>query len=105
MDYAPFRPQIRTARDTPTREPQTRTGMTVVHVDMICEIRRKMLFSLKGDIPIALADALDRKIKYEDAALRALLGADEKKAEINARVSVDLRSEYFIQKALDTNLL
>lgn len=100
MDYTPFRPQI-----LETREMQTHTGMTVAHVDIIYEIRRKMLFSLKGDIPIALADALDKKIKYEDAALRTLLGADEKKAEINAHVNLGLRNEYFIQKSLDANLL
>ena len=89
----------------PTRDTQRHTGMTLAHVDTIYEIRRKMLFSLKGDIPIALADALDQKIKYEDAALRTMLGADEKKTEINARVGADLRSEYFIQKSLDANLL
>lgn len=92
-------------RNTPTREIQTHAGMTLAHVDTIYEIRRKMLFSLKGDIPIALADALDRKIKHEDAALRTMLGADEKKAEINAHLSLGLRDEYFIQKSLDANLL
>ena len=82
MNYGAFRPQILETRDAPAREIQTHSGMTLAHVDTIYEIRRKMLFSLKGDIPIALADALDKKIKHEDAALRTLLGADEKKAEI-----------------------
>jgi len=74
-------------------------------VDAIYEIRRKMLFSLKGDIPTALTDVLNQKTKYEDASLRRMLGADEKKAEIHAQASLDLRSEYFIQKSLDANLL
>ncbi|OGG51538.1 hypothetical protein A2704_00775 [Candidatus Kaiserbacteria bacterium RIFCSPHIGHO2_01_FULL_54_36b] len=105
MNYTPFRSQIPETHDAPMREPQTHSSMTLAHVDIICEIRRKMLFSLKGDIPTALADMLDKKIKHEDAALRTLLGADEKKAEMNAQMSVDLRSEYFIQKSLDANLL
>ncbi len=105
MDYTTFRPSIHKNHDAVTREMQLHMGMTLAHVDIIHEIRQKMLFSLRGDIPIALADALDAKIKHEDAALRTMLGVDEKKAEINAQANMGLRSEYFIQKPLDANLL
>lgn len=105
MNYPIFRPQTLSTNDVPVHEPQLHTGMTLAHVDTIYEIRRKMLFSLRGDIPVALADVLDQKIKHEDAALRTMLGADEKKAEINAHVSLGLRDEYFIQKSIDANLL
>lgn len=79
--------------------------LTHSHVQEILETRKKMLLSLKGDVVVSLLDVLDGKIKYENASLLGFLEADTKANDAQKKSGGILRSEYFIQKSLDINLL
>lgn len=92
-------------QDVRIHESHTMKKLTPAHVQEILETRRKMLLLLKGDVVVSLLDILDEKIKYENKSLLGFLETDTKTSDVQKKLGEILRSEYFVQKPLDINLL
>lgn len=69
------------------------------------ESRATMLDSLAAHINPSLFEALARKIEHERAALVEMFSREEQVVAQKQRLDKVLRTEYFVYRKLDTNLL
>lgn len=68
-------------------------------------MRERMLTSIESQIALPLLDAIRSKLAYERSKLIAIAEADQKRAAERKRMSARLRSEYFVLKPLEVDLL
>ena len=68
-------------------------------------MRERMLASIESLVALPLLDALQKKLAYERMKLIAIAQAAEKRAAEEERMSARLRSEYFVLKPLEVDLL
>lgn len=64
-----------------------------------------MLASLLDHISVSLYEALQRKIEYEYDSLLAIIDLDVEATNAKQELNKTLRSEYFVQKRLDANII
>lgn len=68
-------------------------------------MRERMLGSIESFISLPLLDALRHKLAYERSKLIAIAETDQARAQERKRMSARLRSEYFVLKPLEVDLL
>jgi len=67
--------------------------------------RKEMLVSIKTNVGAPLYEALTEKINYENAFLLTIIESDAKAVDAKKRLNKFLKTEYFVQKPLDVNIL
>ncbi|MBI2030418.1 hypothetical protein HYT05_02240 [Candidatus Kaiserbacteria bacterium] len=78
--------------------------LTPVQVEQVFRERSESLSSIEADIGAALYDALHTKIEYEKTYLFTVIESNAKVTETKKRLNRILKSEYFVQKPLDTHI-
>lgn len=84
-------------------EPESRLAPS--RLEEIFRMRERMLASIESFVALPLLDAIRSKLAYERSKLIAIAEADEKRAAEKKRMSARLRSEYFVLKPLEVDLL
>jgi hypothetical protein len=80
------------------------TLLTPVQVEQVFRERSESLSSIESDIGTALYDALHAKIAYEKTYLLTVIESNAKVTETKKQLNRILKSEYFVQKPLDTHI-
>jgi hypothetical protein len=79
--------------------------LTPPQAEELFDERRDMLASTREHIGAALYEALCAKIEYEHTSLLKMIDADAKVGQERTRLNKVLRSDYFVQKPLEANLV
>ncbi|MBI5004188.1 hypothetical protein HZC00_03785 [Candidatus Kaiserbacteria bacterium] len=79
-------------------------GLTLPQAQSVYTERSEMLASIHADISRTLFDALRTKIEYEREFLLSVVESEAKIAAMKKRLNKTLKSEYFVQKPLDTHI-
>lgn len=78
--------------------------LTPVQVEQVFRQRSESLSSIEADIGPALYEALHTKIAYEKTFLLTVIESNAKVTATKKRLNRILKSEYFVQKPLDTHI-
>jgi hypothetical protein len=79
-------------------------SLTPVRVEQVFRQRSESLSSIAANIGSALYEALHAKIAYEKTFLLTVIESNAKVTETKKRLNKTLKSEYFVQKPLDTHI-
>ncbi len=79
--------------------------LTRERAERVFKQRKEMLVSIKANVGAPLYEALTEKINYENAFLLMIIESDAKAVDAKKRMNKVLKTEYFVQKPLDVNIL
>ncbi len=92
-------------RGTGRREALPHPQIDPAHVEQVFARRKEMLLSIKLDIGRALFEAISAKVDYENQCLLGIIESDARMTETRKRLNKVLKSEYFVRRPLDTNII
>lgn len=100
-----LRPQEMSRAEEEAQDIFPHTRLTRARAEQLFKQREKMLSSVKADVGTAFYDALRAKINYENTSLVEIIESDARIMDVRKRLNKVLKSEYFVQKFLDKNIL
>ncbi len=94
---------VENSRAVSTGEAQEYAAVTESRASEILRSREEMLVSIRPLIPTALYETLLRKINHEYASFIGIVKEESAVTETRKKMNRTLKSEYFVQKRLETN--